>query len=291
VTPEAPSRPRDLLVSGHVNVDRFLALPRFPASDRTVPVLAHRVVLGGTAGNIALAASRYGVASGLVARVGDGFPEAFRERLRQAHIDLRGLEKTPGEPTPTAYILEDPEGGQRTLMDQGAMRDRKGRATPRPWLEEYSWVHLTTGPPDLQLALLDEGRARGLRAAADPAQEIHYRWDPPRLRQLLRGCEILFGNRSEVAKAAQLLGVRAPEGLLGHVPLVVRTEGTAGATAFSRTGSVHVAAVRPKRARTFVGAGDCFRGGFYAGWFEGEPMKGCLAAGARAAARGIEEAG
>jgi sugar/nucleoside kinase (ribokinase family) len=39
-----------------------------------------------------------------------------------------------------------------------------------------------------------------------------------------------------------------------------------------------------------VGAGDSFRGGFYAGWFEGEELRRCLIAGTRAAARWMEGA-
>jgi len=283
-------RPRELLVSGHVNVDRFLRLPEFPPDDRTVPVESHRVELGGTATNIALTASRYGVATGLVSRVGVEFPPKFWKRLRGAHLDLRGVETVPGVSTPTAYILEDRRAGQRTLMDQGAMGSLRRRPLPRPWLAEYSWLHLTTGDPDFQLGLLADGRRRGLRVAADPAQEVHYRWDRGRLRALLDGCEILFGNRAELDRVARLLGASGPESLLERVPLVVRTEGPAGATAWDRCGSVHCAGVRPRRVRTVVGAGDAFRGGFYAAWFEGEEMRGCLRAGTRAAARWLEGA-
>ncbi|MGA9839244.1 MAG: PfkB family carbohydrate kinase [Thermoplasmata archaeon] len=281
-------RPRELLVSGHVNVDRFLGVPRFPLADRSVPVLSQRVELGGTATNIALTATHYGVATGLVARVGEDFPKAFWDRLRVGRIDLRGVEVVRGASTPTAFVLEDPKGGQRTLMDQGPMGTPPTRVAPRPWLAEYSWLHLTTGDPDFQLRLLRQGRAAGLRAAADPAQEIHYRWDAGRLRQLLSGVELLFGNRSEVARAAQMLGVRGADGLLPLVPLVVRTEGGDGTTAFSRLGATHVPAVRPRRVRSVVGAGDAYRGGFYSAWFEGEDLKTCLGAGARAAARWLE---
>jgi sugar/nucleoside kinase (ribokinase family) len=282
-------RPRELLVSGHLNVDRFLRLPQFPAHDRTVPVEGQRVELGGTAGNLARSATHFGVRTGLIARVGAGFPEEFTARLRGEGIDLRGVEPLLRYPTPTAYILEDRRGRQRTLMEQGAMAD--GLRVPprrRPWIREYSWLHLTTGPPDLQLQLLEEGRRAGTRVAADPAQEVHYRWDAARLRRLLAGSEILFGNRSEVARVLERLGARRAESLLDRVPLVIRTEGAAGATALSRAGEVHVPAHRPRRVRTVVGAGDHFRGGFYAAWFRGEDLRGCLTAGARAAARAME---
>jgi len=212
------------------------------------------------------------------------------EQLRRAHIDLRGVERVRAIPTPTAFIMEDRRGHQRTLMEQGPMDGVPAKARPRPWLAEYSWVHLTTADPDFQLRLLSESHARGLRAAADPAQEVHYRWDRGRLRKLLSGVEVLFGNRSEIGRVAELLAVRGPEALLSRVPLIVRTEGAGGVTAYARNGTVHVPSVRPRRVRSVVGAGDSFRGGFYAAWFEGEVLRGCLTAGARAATRWMEGA-
>ena len=288
MTGAVADRPRDVLVSGHVNIDRFLSVEEFPPADRTVPVLGHRVELGGTATTIARVASRLGVATGIVARVGDGFPEEFVERLRKESVDLRGLERVKGVPTPTCYIVEEDDRTQRTLIDQGTMAHTNSARVPISILREYSWVHLTTADPAFQLRLKAAARERGLRVAADPAQEIHYRWDRASFRRLLDGSEILFGNRSEIERAEQLARVSRPEDLLEFVPLVVRTEGRHGASAFSRAGRVHVKAARHRRLRSLVGAGDAFRGGFYAGWFAGETLSHCLTAGTRAAAHWIE---
>ncbi len=284
----ATERPRDLLVSGHVNLDRFLSIDSFPGPDRTVPVRAHRLELGGTATNLARVAARLGVATGLVARVGDGFPQEFLDDLERRGIDVRGVEMVRGSPTPTCYILEDRDRGQRTLIDQGVMEHTPRAKLPSRVLREYAWLHLTTADPDFQLRLLREARRAGLRVAADPAQEIHYRWDRTSFRRLLRGSEVLFGNRSEIDRAVEFVAGRRPQDLLSFVPLVVRTEGPLGASGFSRAGSVHVSTVRPTRVRTLVGAGDAFRGGFYAAWFAGQPLVRCLAAGTRSGARWIE---
>ena len=282
-------RPRELLVSGHVNVDRFLTVDRFPAADRTVPLRGNRAVLGGTAANIALVASGYGVATGLVSHLGEEFPDAFRRRLERSGIDLRGVRTVKGGSTPTCFIIEDRRGNQRTLIDQGSMGDLYAAELPGKWMQEYSWLHLTTGDPVFQLRLAARARALGLKVAADPAQEIHYRWNLRPFRALLARSELLFGNRCEIDRARRFVGARTPEGLLAHVPLVVRTEGRQGATAFSRAGTVHVPAVLSRRARTAVGAGDAFRGGFYSAWFGGQPLRGCLRAGTRASRRWIEE--
>ena len=280
---------RDLLVSGHINVDRFLRVRRFPAPDRTVPLLDEQVRLGGTAATIARVAASFGVATGLASRIGDGFPSAFWAALRAAHLDLRAVTRVAREPTPTCYIFEDDRHAQRTFIQQGPMGSAKGSRVPTRQLAAYSWLHLTTGNPPWHLALAEAAKRLGTRVAVDPAQEIHYMWDRGTFRKLLDGAEILFGNRAEIQRAVELAGARRPSDLLDRVPLVVRTEGCQGATGFSRVGTVGVEAARPRRVTTLVGSGDAFRGGFYAGWFAGEELSHCLTAGTRAAARWIEQ--
>lgn len=291
VMPAIPERPRELLVAGHVNVDRFLSVRSFPPPDRTVPIFHTQGRLGGPAANLALVASRYGIRTGLVARIGDGFPEEFIARLERAHVDLRGLVRVPALATPTCYIVVDGQGHQRTLIDQGPMGTDEGRVPAPAVLGEYSWLHVTTGPPGFHLRLARQARRRGLRVAADPAQEIHYRWDARRLRALLADSEILFGNRSEISRAVQLAGADSPSDLVEQVPLVIRTEGASGVTAFAGGPPVHVRAVRPPRVRSLVGAGDAFRAGFYSGWFVGLPLEDCLRAGVRAASRWVARPG
>jgi len=275
---------RDLAVSGHVNIDRFLRVPALPAVDRTAPILSQRSELGGTAANVARAAAAHGVRVGLLSRVGDGFASEYRRQLSSEGIDLGGLRRVAGCATPTCYTVEAPSGAQWTLIDQGPMDRARGPPLRRSWLRRYAWVHVGTGPTDLQLRLTAVARDLGLRVAADPAQELFYRWDRDSLRSLLGASEILFGNRAEVAEAARRLGGAGARSLLSVVPLVVRTEGRGGVTAFSRVGREHVPAEPSPKGGSTVGAGDWFRGGFYGGFFAGAPLRACLVRGARSAA-------
>ena len=283
----AGGRGLDLWVVGHTNLDHLLHVGALPGRDRTVPIRARETQLGGTAANLALAAASWGVRTGLVSRIGSDFPAVFRERLEAAGVDLRGVTVDGAIPSSACFITEDGHGGQSTLIDQGPMRDGIGYDGPKGIFAEAPWTHLATGSRAYLLEVKAAVRAAGGRVAVDPAQEIHYRWDGKGFRGLLDGAEILFGNDHEIARAVKLLGVRRLEGLLEHVPLVVRTEGPRGATALSRVGLTHVPAPRPKRLRRVTGAGDAFRGGFYAGWFEGLPIEGCLTAGVRSAARWV----
>jgi sugar/nucleoside kinase (ribokinase family) len=286
-----PETPLDLWVAGHVNIDHLLAVARLPAPDRTVPASAHAVRLGGTAGNIARAAAGWGVRTGLIARVGEDFPAPFTQRLQAEGVDLRGVDTVAGISSPACFIAEDGHGGQSTIIDQGPMANGGSWRLPLGLLGDAPWIHLTTGPPAELLELKAAARSRGLRVAVDPAQEIHYRWSPIRLRELLDGAELLFANQAEVRKIQQLAGVAAPVDLLRWVGAVIITLGPRGAQAVTRSGEVRVAAPRPRRVTQVTGAGDAFRGGFYAGWFAGAPLRESLVAGVRSARAWIETGG
>ena len=279
----------DLLVVGHTNVDRFLDVVELPEADRTVPLLASHESLGGTAATIAISAARYGVRSGLVSLVGDDFPPRFRTLLTMAHVDILGVTAVRGARTPSCWILEDGRGCQMTVIDQGAMGDASRAAVPTQLVSAASWVHLTTGDPAYQLRVLQEARRLGRPVSADPAQEVHYRWGSNQLRTLLEGSEILFGNLAEVRAVTQKLGLHRMEDLLDRVPLVVITLGRNGARALTRAGPRSVAGGSPVEVSHVTGAGDAFRGGFYAGWFAGQPLGACLTAGTRAARDWLKE--
>jgi len=281
-------RQRELLVAGHVVVDHFLRIASVPAADRTAPVLAERTELGGTATHIARAAARHGLTVGILSRVGDGFPARFHDLLVSEGVDLRGLTAVAGSPTPSCTILEQLNGTTRTLIQQGPMAGRTPTTMPGPWWRSYRWLHLGTGDPHYYLRLARAARRARRHVALDPAQEILYRWSRSTFREILPYADILFGNRAEIRRAIDWTGGARPADLLDDVPLVVRTEGERGATAFYRGGEIHVESRHPRRTSTLVGAGDAFRGGFYGGWFAGEPLARCVASGNRAALARIE---
>jgi nucleoside kinase len=273
----------ELVVAGHANIDRFLSVAEWPELDRTVPLLAERSALGGTAATLARCAARAGVRVGLVARVGSEFPTEFLALLRRDGVALDGVERVPDARSPTCYVIEDGRGHQVTLIHQGPMGDPRGAAIPDDLLGRTDWLHLTTGAPRYLLQLKLAARRAGVRVAVDPAQEVHYLWNAGDLRRLLEGAEILFGNRSEIDRILALLHRRRVEELLTTVPLVIRTEGARGATAFARTGTVHAPAGAVPKGASVTGAGDAFRGGFYGAFFRGEPLGGALREGHRAA--------
>ena len=277
------SRLPGIAVAGHVNVDHLFEVPFLPLTDRTTPVRSHRIVLGGPAANVARAASREGLRVRLLSRIGADFPRELLAQLRSDRVPVGGLERVPGEPSSAAYIFEDQRGGQTTAFQPGPI-DRGGAVKPSD-LGDARWLHLTTGSPEYLSSVKEAGLRRGMHVAADPAQEIRYRWDGPGLRRLLDRTEILFGNAAEIRHAATLLGVATVRQVTERVPLVVATQGARGAVAYTRTGHVEVRAPRHRGAVHVTGAGDAFRGGFWRGWLAGEPLRDCLLRGTGSAAR------
>lgn len=266
-----------------MNIDHHLVVARLPAPDRTVAVLRRHSELGGTAANLARAARRAGVPVGILSRVGGDFPAEYRATLAREGIDLRGLESVRGATSPSCVIVHDGRGAQMTFIDQGPMGDAAAAQIAESALADCRWIHLGTGDPAYLRRLADWGRQRGRHLTMDPAQEIHYRWSPTDLRTVLGRSELFFGNESEVERARRLLGLSRIVDLVDLVPTVVVTRGRRGAEAFTRDGRQRAPAQAIGRVTDPTGAGDAFRGGFYAAWFAGDPLGDCLTGGTRSA--------
>ncbi|HEV2428258.1 MAG TPA: PfkB family carbohydrate kinase [Thermoplasmata archaeon] len=274
-----------LLVVGHTNVDRTVRVAQLPEPDRTVRIESVSESLGGTAANLALSASAWGVPTAVASRVGADFPSAYLRTLSEGHVETSGLVRVRSGRTPSCLIVDDGRGGQMTFIDQGAMEDGEGWRLPEALLGRTRWLHLSTGDPGAILRALSDARRRGIPVSADPAQEVHYRWTPRDLGGLIDGSEILFGNESEIQAVCTALKVPGPARLVDRVPLIVMTRGAEGARAFSRAGRTEARLTARGRGRPATGAGDAFRGGFYAAWFAGQVLRDCLVAGHRSAAR------
>ncbi|MDE1819653.1 MAG: carbohydrate kinase family protein [Euryarchaeota archaeon] len=278
----------DLLSVGHLNVDAEIRVPRLPDRDWTVPALARRMSLGGTAANIARWSAHLGVRTALSSFVGEDLPSAFLSTLRRDGVRVDDVVVRHREFTPTCWIFEDGKGGQLTIIDQGAMDSTRNEALPRRTIARSRLVHITTGDPVFQLRVARAAREAGKIVVCDPAQEIHYRWSPRGMAELLSLSEMFFGNEREFLQARSLVKARTPRDFLARVPVAVVTRGPKGVRAYTRRGTLEAPPARLRRFHRVTGAGDAFRGGFYRAWFEGEPLERCLSWGSAAAGALVE---
>ena len=128
--PADPAGPYDLVAVGRIGVDLYPT-----AADLGKPLAEVRTFarsLGGSPANVAVAASRYGLRTALVSRVGaDPFGDYARAALAGFGVDTRFLGTDPEWPTPVVF------------------------AEVTGPTESRLWFHRTPTAPDLQLSVAD----------------------------------------------------------------------------------------------------------------------------------------
>lgn len=281
-------------VFGHVNIDLILELPKLPEPNTSTEVDTKRMYYGGTGANIARWAAKLGVRTSLASFVGRDFPEHFRKALADEGLDLTDLSKMEEYTTPTCWIMTDPEQNQVAFMDQGPMKvmgefpvARHARHT----IDSCELIHIGTGRPEYYENVMLAAKEKGKRIFFDPAQEIHYVYDPASFRKLLDMSDVFFANQNEMATALKYMGLGSKEELLHHVDMMILTQGKEGSQIITSDVIHNIPAVAPKAMVDPTGAGDAFRAGFYAGMNRGLPIEQCGNLGAITASFALENKG
>lgn len=250
-----------------------LRRPLAPGSDTPAEV---RIGGGGQAANTAAWLAYQGVPVTLVATVGDD--PAGRDRVAElaaAGVDC-AVRAVPGAPTGALVVLS--AGDQRSMLTDRGAADRLSVADLAAALDRWPdarHLHLSG------YALLGEGSraaarhalaaGRGLTrsvdaASADPLQRV----GPARVRDWLRGVDLLLANAAEAAllagtaEAAPLAGAdpaeQAARALAGVAAAAVVKRGAAGAVWAGPAGVVRGEPV-PAAVVDPTGAGDAFAAG------------------------------
>jgi sugar/nucleoside kinase (ribokinase family) len=241
-----------LITVGTVAFDR-IETP-FGVAERTV---------GGAATYISLAASVFLDKMGLVSVVGDDFPQATMDQLRQRGVDLQGLEVLPGKESffwagryhYDMNTRDTLETRLNVLLELDPKLPEAYRQAP--------YVMLGNLDPGVQEKVLDQMAERPALVVMDT---MNFWMDSAleKLKQVIARVDILTINDAE---ARQLSGehslVRAAERILALGPkyLVVK-KGEHGALLFG-AGRVFFAPALPlEDVVDPTGAGDTFAGGF-----------------------------
>ena len=280
-----------LAAFGHVVLDQIIALPRLPRPNTSIETADRERYFGGTAGNLARAAARLGVRTGLASFVGEDFPADYRDALLRDGVDLHDLRVVRGAGTPTAWIFSGRRGNQMAVIDQGPMKEEAKLPILRYSVRNSELVHLGTGRPRYYAKIAAFAADLGRTVSFDPAQEIHYVYTPTLFRKLLRRSTYFFGNEAEIARARRFVRAGSTQELLRFVPVVVATRGSRGSTVYTREARIPIPRVRPARIVDVTGAGDAYRAGFYAGLSRSFDLPRCGILGATAASFVLEAKG
>ena len=287
-----------LLVCGNLNIDHILSVLYLPGEGESAPVSGRRVEHGGCGGNIAYSASLLSVPVSLSCAIGEDFDIDYMGRLRELPIDLSGVHVIEGELSPLCTIFTDPEGRQCYAFMMGAM-DRQNEL---PVPETHEYCHIATSDPRFSIKVAGKQGGEGANVALDPGQEIFFRWEREDLTEALGYSSRFFGNLGEWIKLSELMGWSGIVESMGRgdVPTypeafdlideAVITDGERGAYLITsggifRSPACDVDVVDP------TGAGDAFRGGFYAALHHGRSSRDALAFGNRVASLSVATQG
>ncbi len=248
-----------LSVFGHFNVDIVIRVKNIPheGSIDTKKIIMRS---GGTARNICAIAGSLGVPVEIFSKIGKNFPKEYVKDLEKRNVNIENLIiDRKFSFSPVCYIVSD---GRRQIafMDQGPMeKDYNFKRKP-----SGEWVHFSTGNPDELIKIKEKIHGR---IAFDPGQEIHYRYNKESFKAMAENTEIIFLNEIEYEKAKTLT-----DNLFSLTKRVIVTLGDKGCMLMEKNKKEIIPAFRVK-ARETVGAGDAFRGGFYAGLYNNLSIK------------------
>lgn len=266
---------------GSINIDHVYRLDSLPKPGETLASRGYSVGLGGKGANQSVAAAQAGAVTRHLGAMGMQ-DRWVRERLRDAGVDISGIQRVAGQVTGHAIILLDGTGENAIVIDPGA-----NRAVDEDKLK----VSLRAMAATDTLLLQNEtsGQVAAARAAAQAGARIIYSaapFDLPAVRAMLPLASILAMNEGEAAQLfAAIPGDLPVEGLLV-------TKGSKGAEYRDlRTGEVHRQPAFRVTAADTTAAGDTFAGYFAAALDEGATIPAALRLAAGAAALKVTRQG
>ncbi len=277
-------------VIGNAAFDDILAVAEWPTPGASIHGRPVASGPGGKGANQAVMLARAGVATQLVAGLGeDSRGTAIRAALAAEPLTL-GLLAMPEHATDFSMVLSGPDAENAIVTTT----DCAGALTPA--MAHAALADAETGDLLLVQGNLTEATTRAaLETAADRGLRRVMNPSPLRPWQaaLLPLCDCVFANTGEALALTGRTGAEAANALhAAGVTDVVLTLGSAGAMLTGRCGIVQVAAA-PALVRDTTGAGDAFLGATLASsLLRGTGLDAmALAAGARAAALAVARPG
>lgn len=270
-------------VLGSANMDLVGTSDRLPQAGETVLGNDFAMIPGGKGANQALAAAHAGAECVMVAAVGDDtFGPVLRSGLAAAGVDVDLVRVAPG-PSGVALIAVDRRGENQILVAPGA----------NGTLETLTDAELDAVRSAQALVCQMETPMTAIVEAAQAARQagvaVVVNAAPARVlpSKLLSATDLLVVNEGEAQVVAVLPGAGVGElleALLGLVPRVAITLGSAGVAYADRQG-VRLDVPAPAiHAVDTTAAGDAFVGALTVAWLEGRPIRDALRWGCAAGA-------
>lgn len=291
-----------IVVTGSIAYDYLMSFPgRF--TDQIIPEKLSRLSVsflveemvrqrGGTAANIAYSLKLLGGDPILLGTVGQDFGD-YATWLRENGICTDHVVKIPDKFTASFFVSTDIDQNQIANFYAGAMSDARDISLADRGLTDPAAntevVIISPNDPQAMLNYAAECRALDIPFAYDPSQQTA-RLSGEDLRSSIPGAAWLLVNDYELAVIEEKTGWPA-ERIRQEVQTLVVTEGEAGSAIYQNGETVRIPSAPPRHIAEPTGAGDAYRGAFFAAHAAGLPLETCGRVGALCATYVLEQVG
>ncbi len=243
---------------------------------------------GGVAANIAYTMKLLGADPVILATVGHDFGD-YRRWLEAQGLNTRQIIEIEDELTATFFVSTDSDQNQIANFYTGAMAHARHYRLADRELTDAQLVLISPNDPGAMLNYAQECKELGIPFAYDPSQQLA-RLSGEELAKSVPGAAYLLCNEYEIAMVQNKTGWSLTQ-ICELVEVVVVTKGKEGSAIHAAGKVTHVAAARLTEIVEPTGAGDAFRGGFFAARQAGLPLDVCGRVGSLCSAYSLENLG
>ncbi len=246
---------------------------------------------GGVAVNIAYTHKLLGGNPILFSTVGQDFGD-YKRWLEQFGLSTAHLIELPEEFTASFFCNTDSDGKQISSFYSGAMLQASKYTLTSQGLADATLVLIGAGDPIAMLNQATECKAHHIPFALDPSWQVA-RFTGEEMRQSFPDAAYIFCNEYEMAIIQQKTGWTAMEvaAQVGTLVVTLAEKGSRIYTSYGHGEQIHIPPARPAQVENPTGAGDAYRGGFFAAQLAQLPFEVCGRVASLAATYALEYAG
>ena len=224
---------------------------------------------GGVAANVAYTMRLLGGDPIILATVGEDFGD-YRRWLEEHGLSTAQIIEIADELTATFFVSTDLDQNQIANFYAGAMGYARRYTLESRGLLDASLVLISPNDPVAMLAYAQECKRHHIPFAYDPSQQLA-RLSGADLEESIPGAAFLLCNEYELAMVQNKTGWSLDE-VRARVETLVLTLGKRGSVIYQGRDEIPVPAAELERLDDPTGAGDAYRGGFFAAQAAGLPL-------------------
>ncbi len=277
----------DLVCIGHVLYDIRCYVEDFPAPDKLAVMMGRlKSSVGGSAANSAIQASKLGLKTGVIGKVGfDEYGWSVVQSFRNYNVNVDHILVDFKKPTGVSLITVNKEGIPTFVQMIGASEPVFSNEIRPRYIQDSQHLHMTGVNLGALVSASEIAKASGKTVSFDPGRkksDLGHK----RLLPVIEHVDVLFVNRREArvlsgANAATdiMTVIKRLRRAIGKEKTFVVKGGSSDILVYSPNAEFSVSSFNVKVVDT-IGAGDAFAGGFLTAFLQGKDLEDAVIYGA-----------